>query len=1129
MNMDNRNNMMQAALRCGVSLFMLSGACVLNAQVQEPEGGEATPAPAKVQQPAYQMKEVKGIVLDAATKQPLAGARVQALNNRFYTAMTDENGAYAVNVPEHVTALYIVAEGYNAVQVGLHGQEVGTTLLYSEKIKPLYTDGTKILLSEVLNPNTSSALTVENDIENTLNASVRTINRGGMLGQGAAMFINGINSLNANSQPLVVVDGVIWDMQYDRSTIHDGFFNNVFNLIDTEDIESVEVLRNGTALYGAEGANGVLKITTKRGKSLVTRINVRAFGGVELAPSAMSMMNAGQYRNYLTEFLGTTKNADLLSSSMTIPFLNEDKNYLYYNQYHNDTDWQKNLYQTAFTQNYRVGVQGGDDVAMYNLTMGFTQGQMTAKKNDFNRLNVRFNTDVKFTSDFTTALDMAYVRNAYNLRDNGWAESYASRNISSPNVLGLTQSPFVDPYAYYVRYMGGNQLGLVHTDQILTGMNYTDANNPLKFAEQFGYEGMANPYWILENGEGDNKNYQEQTQFLLNVAPRYKFGKYWTLSNRFSYILNRSNEKYFMPKNGTPQKAVEGLGLVQSVLGSQFGKSTVLFNDLRLDWSRNFGKHQWDAFAGFRMGSYSYSNTVERGYNNDNDKMPNIKYSLQYLNFDGTNDRWVNLHYYANVDYNYMNRYFLQLTTSAEASSRFGKQVDSGIKVAGANWGIFPSVQAAWVLSNENWFKVDGIDYAKITAGYDVSGNDNVDYYAARTYFRNFKFLDRATGLELANIQNPKIQWETTARWTAGLQLNMLHNRLSVAFDYFNSKTSDLLTRKTVSDITGLSRMWTNEGELTNHGVNLNVNAVLVNTKDWKWQLGASVGHYKNKVTSLPQTSNNTLETWALDANGNKVASSKETITGYVSSIYGQDNILTAVGEAAGVFYGYQTAGVFSTSAEAEAAGLKYPTGLASQPSRDFKAGDVHFVDQNGDGWINEADKVKIGDPNPDFYGNIYTSLSWKRFTLDLNFKYSVGNDVFNYQRMQLESANNIWNQTTAIVNRWKYEGQQTNVPRAMSADSEQWVNNERFSDRWIEDGSYLKLKKVRLTYDLPINLSWLQGLSVWGEANNVFTVTKYLGSEPEVSVGNGVLYQGIDAGFLPQSRSFNLGVTINL
>ena len=170
-----------------------------------------------------------------------------------------------------------------------------------------------------------------------------------------------------------------------------------------------------------------------------------------------------------------------------------------------------------------------------------------------------------------------------------------------------------------------------------------------------------------------------------------------------------------------------------------------------------------------------------------------------------------------------------------------------------------------------------------------------------------------------------------------------------------------------------------------------------------------------------------------------------------------------------------------------------------------------------------------IGDPNPDIYGNIYTSLTWKDLTLDVTFKYSLGNDVYNYQRMQMESANNIWNQSTAVVNRWKYEGQQTDMPRTMSADSEYWVNNERFSDRWIEDGSYLKLKRVRLTYKVPLSLSWLQGLSVWGEANNLVTFTKYLGQDPEVSCGNSVLYQGIDTGMLPVSRNFNLGLTINL
>lgn len=266
---------------------------------------------------------------------------------------------------------------------------------------------------------------------------------------------------------------------------------------------------------------------------------------------------------------------------------------------------------------------------------------------------------------------------------------------------------------------------------------------------------------------------------------------------------------------------------------------------------------------------------------------------------------------------------------------------------------------------------------------------------------------------------------------------------------------------------------------------------------------------------------------YSLDANGQR--DKLTTINGYTSSIYGQQNVLTAVGYSAGVFYGYETEGVYSTTAEAQAAGLKYPTGLSSQPSRDFKAGDVKFVDQNGDGWINEADKVVIGNPNPDFYGNIYTSLSWRNLTLDVNFKYSFGGDIYNYQRAQLESANNIWNQTTAVVNRWKNEGDITTMPRTISPDSEEWVNNERFSDRWIEDGSYLKLKNVRLSYKVPVNLSWLLGLSVWGEANNVVTLTKYLGQDPEVSCSNSVLYQGIDTGFLPSSRTFNLGVTINL
>lgn len=1127
MNNNKKIHLMQGTLKAGVCIFMLSGACVLSAQKPR-----KAPIVRTTQQtaPQYKMKEVSGYVFDGATKKPLAGVKVQSLNNRYYTTLTDDDGKYTLRVPEFVDALYIDVQEYNPAQVTFKSLRVPTVYLTSGMNTNFYADGTSLNNNKTLFVDEPNSLTIENEMEKGLAGSLRIINRGGMPAQGAAMFINGLNSLNSNAQPLVIVDGVMIDMQYDRSTIHQGFVNNLLNIIDPDDVESVEVIKNGTARYGAKGANGVLLINTRRGKSMATRINFRAYAGYETTPEQTKMMNAGQYRNYITELIGTQPNIDQIASSKTIPFLNEDKSYFFYDLYHNETDWQKDLYHETFTQNYKVSVDGGDDVAMYHLSLGYAQSDATARKNDFNRLNIRFNTDVNMFKNFVTGMDFSYARNAYNLRDNGWAENYNTRNISSPNVLGLIQTPFISPYAHFV-HSDGSGLSLVHSNNVYSGKVYTDDNNPFVFGEQFGFTGIINPYWILQNGEGDNKNFQEQTQFNINISPNYKVNKYLTIKDRFSYILNRNNEKYYLPKYGTPAKTVEGLGDVTSIVSTQFAKETTLFNDFSVDWRRVFGAHDVALTGGFRFNSYSYSYSSVTGYNNDQDKMPNMSYSLQYKNYGGANDNWNNLAYYLVAGYNYKNKYFLNGTMSMEASSRFGKNADSGVKLCGVTWGLFPSLQAAWLISSEKWFNVKGIDYLKLTGGYEMSGNDNIDYYATRTYFSNFQFLDKATGLVLANIKNPKLQWETTKRFNIGLQASLLNNRVNLGLEYFNSKTDNLLTRKSVSDVTGLSTMWSNDGALSNKGVDFNINAMLIQHKDWRWQAGFSIGHYKNEITSLPTSNLNTIRTYALNEDGSRGAETQ--MHGYTSSIYGSNNVLTAVGKAAGLFYGYKTAGVFATDAEAASAGkygyLRYPTGLSEQPSRDFRAGDVHFVDQNGDGWINEADMVVIGDPNPDIYGNIFTSLSWKSLKLDVNFKYSLGNDVFNYQRSQLESLNTNWNQTTAAVNRWRYEGQQTDMPRAMYTTSDQWVNNERFSDRWIEDGSYLKLKNIRLTYKIPVNLSWLLGLSVWGECNNVFTISKYTGNDPEFSAGNGVLYQGIDAGYLPQSRNFSLGVTINL
>ena len=1131
------NYFLGKVLGLGLCMFALAGNGSVYAQDDASDDAVqiVKKQPRKADLPKYEMKEVSGVVLDAATKKPLSGVRVEALADARFSSMTEEDGRYKFKVPVFTTALYISTPDYNPLQLSVK-EGFQTVNMYSSVFNSFYKNGNDIFTNKSVNIQESSYLSADAEISNMLEGNVRTIDRGGLPAIGTNMMINGITSLNTTSQPLIVVDGVIMDMQYDRYTQHVGFFNNLLSAIDVEDIESIKVLNTGTAIYGAKGANGVIEITTKRGRNKATTIQARIYGGFETTPSSMKVLNGPEYRNYMSDILGTytptngSSVADALASISKMGFMNEDPNYTYYNLYHNNTNWQKDLYSTAYTKNLKVNVQGGDDVALYGLSLGYSGADATAKNNNFERLNIRFNTDINMFSKVFASFDISYSRSTYGMRDNGWAEDYSSSNISSPNVLGLISSPMISKYNFVTYWDEASQMNKIYIDpKVYSGKEYSDAMNPFNYGVKLGTAATANPYWILRNGEGDNKNSLENTQFMLNFNPRYEINKYFTLGDRFSYAMNKASERYYLPYDGTPVKFVEGLGNIRSAVKSQSSRENIITNNLYLSFNKNFGAHHLDALAGFRLNSYSFSDSYAAGYNNSNDKMPNMSYGLSYKTYGGDNDNWIDLSYYLTAAYNYKNRYFVNGGVTTQASSRFGKDTQEGIKMFGVKWGLFPSVQAAWLISSEPWFKSDMVNYLKLSAGYEETGNDNIDYYASRTYFANVKFFGRATALSLANIANSSIQWETTRRFNVGLETSVFDNRVNLGVNVFWSKTSNLLTMQNLNYITGLPAMLSNNGAMTNKGVNVNVNAAVLNTKNFKWEMGFSVGHYNNEMTELKT---DPVIQYNLDANGNKAGIYK-TINGYTSSIYGDNNVLTATGHAAGVFYGFKTAGVFSTDAEASQAGkygyLRYPTGYAGDSYRNFKAGDVHFIDQNGDGWISEADMVQIGDPNPDIFGNIFTKFTWKQFTLDVIFKYSLGNDVFNYQRSQLEKQNNLWNQSAAVRNRWTYDGQKTDIPRAVLENSNEWVNNERFSDRWIEDGSYLKMKKVRLTYKLPLSLSWLQGLSVWGEANNVFTISKYLGSDPEVSCDNSVLYQGIDTGMLSSYRSFNFGITINL
>lgn len=1081
---------------CAISL----GLCPTAFAQTENEGDEVEmsikkPTRERVVKDKFATTMLHGVVVDQVSKKPLAGIQLKVLGYDRYSAMTGADGKFTIKVPEFATTLFVHSPSFMSQQVAINAKDTEKDIqvfMMQEKFRPMYTEGTTYTAQAGFDAEAKD-VTIESDIENILGADVRTVTRSAAPGIGATMFVRGLSSINANAQPLIVVDGVEQDMQQNRLSLHSGQINNILANIAPEDIASVKVLKNATALYGARGGNGVILITTKRGKSMATRIDANISAGVSLVPQLPTMMNASQYRNYATEILGTVPENINRDTPISFRFLNDDPNNYYYHTYHNDTDWTDYVYDTAMTQNYNINVQGGDDIGMYNLSVGYVKAESTAKNNDFDRMNVRFNTDINILYNLNTKFDISISRTNSKVFDDGAMEDLSAGAITSPTFLSLIKSPIVSPYQYNA-IVGGFTSLLCDYDDIYSQLGS-------------GY-GLANPVAILNNANGDNKNKAENTYFNVRVEPTWTINNSLSLTSMFSYTLDRNSQRYHRPFVGVPSFEISNLGTVTSMAASLFSKEINVVSDTHIDWKHQYGKHNLAAFGGFKYTYFSFDdNNLKTEYNSTtNDKNPALSASSGYQHIKGNNDVWKNLQWYGNVDYNYMNRYFATVSLSAEANSRFGAK-SGDLDLCGVAWALFPSVQLGWVMTNESWFPRNlGVNYLRVNAGYDMSGNDDISNYAARTSLSAVRFNYNAIGLQLTNIGNDEIKWETNHKFNVGLQAYMLNNRLGVDFNYYVNKTKDLLTLQTFKNpIGGINNYWTNGGEIKNEGFELSVTAKPVVTHKWNVEVGASVGHYANKVTKLPDGD-------------------------YTSSVYGDNNILTSVGNPVGLFYGYKTAGVFATDAEAKAAGkdgylyMEDNAGIRN----DFKAGDVHFIDQNNDGKISELDKVVIGDPNPDIYGNIFATINYKNLTLSMGWNYSLGNDVYNYQRSILNSGSTFYNQQVAEVAHWRYEGQQTDYPRLAYGDP---MGNNRFSDRWIEDGSYLRLKTLNLSYKVPVpgSWTWLQGLTIWAQANNLLTFTKYLGSDPEFSIGNGVLYQGIDCGNIAQGRSFQCGVKINL
>lgn len=1016
---------------------------------------------------------VTGTVRNAANKQVLPGISITLPG--ITSSMTDDNGSFSIKLPSTNVILHVSGPGYTGKDISVRGRDVINIELYEEGFKSVFDDvytpageqsattGTNSWSPVKANTILSTKTTADAMLQGKV-AGLDVVYRSGAPANGANMYLRGLSTMNAGSQPLYIVDGIPYEDAIYSASLVGNYYSNPLASIDIKDIETITVMKDGTSLYGVKGANGVVLIRTLRAKELETKINFHMHTGVNFESSRIPLLNAGSHKLLVTEQL---QSSGLNSSQIqALPYINSEipvlekwgyEGNVDYYRYNHNTNWQNEIYSPSFNQNYYLNVFGGDEVALYALSVAFLNQEGVVAGTNFQRFNTRFNSEINLTKKLKLRANMSFVYSSRFLVDEG---PYKNTN---PIYAALVKSPF-------------------------TAINvYNEEGNLSPVVEDYDVFGNSNPYALVNNSSRGNTQYR----FVGNLEGEYHITDRFKMNALVGVNFNKERERIFYPILGVAFDTLS-LGVVRNSMQHRVDRLFSLYTEASAQYNASFGTdHKLFARGGVRYQMNQSEDDWGIGYNSGSDNFKSIGYGDALLSeVGGSIGNWNWLSFYGAVDYGFLNKYFLNYTMAADASTRFGRDASSFV--------IYPSLSAAWLLTGEEFLKnTDLFNLLKLRASYGISGNDNIGNYNGIQYYVPQNLLG-TYGLVRGNLVDLQLKPEKSTLLNVGLDASFLNERVNVSLEWYTKTVEDMITITPADQISGFNYYITNGGAMKNTGIDLTVNTRIINGSSFKWDLGLTVGTYKNEVTRL---------------SGNE----------YITSIC-DGEVLTRVGQPLGVFYGYQTDGVYSTQEAAEADGFVIVDGANVLP---FAAGDVRFVNAyDADNIIDEKDKVIIGDPNPDFFGSISNDLKYKNWTLSMLMTYSVGNDVYNYTRSQLENLSGYDNQTTAVLKRWRAEGDITSIPRAVYGDP---MGNSRFSDRWIEDGSYLKLKQITLSYEFPINTKIIRRCTVFGTAENLLTLTAYKGLDPEFALGQSTLYRGIDAFLSAHPRIFSAGFKLDL
>lgn len=1001
---------------------------------------------------AAQNVEVKGVVTEAATNEPLPGVTVK-LKGKDIGTVTDIDGKYTVKANKGDILVFSTI-GMKSIERTISSNAPINVIMEEDNVALDqvvvigYGTAKKSHLSGAVSSVTAKELNgqVASNAATALQGKIAGVSVASSSGDpngGMTINVRGISSLS-NNDPLYVIDGAFGDI----------------SMVDPNDITSIEVLKDAAsaAIYGSRAAGGVVIITTKSGrKDTPTKLDINFFTGISHNPKKLNVFNGEEYSRFARYY--SLAGDGYGAEAGAVPFVGEG------------TDWQDVMLNTAMTYKANATISGGSKTGAYSASVSYLNKEGILRNTNHESYNIRLKSDYSFFNNRLTIGQSMIVR-----------LTKGKGNIDQDTMFGILQFPTVIPVF----------------DATNTGGGWGTSTNI----------NLPNPLGISDVIDNTNENTKiflnaylqaeiiKDLKYKFNVGIRKEHGKSRTYTD--TYDLGTYG------RNDAPDLRE----------GSSTYDSWVIENTLNYD--KTFGRHNLSLLAG-----YSAQKDKHHSLNGSNSDLPKFIDTMtgntSTMSASSNLKELALVSLFGRVMYSYDDRYLFSASIRRDGSSRFGK---------GHQYGSFPSASIGWNINHEKFFKpLENIfDQIKIRASYGKLGNQEIgdNYYPTLSIVSDgMNYLQGNNiwfgQMPFVNAVSPaNLTWENTETYNIGLDISVLNGRLTITADAYIKNTNDVLLPIPYAGSTGISGLSIqNAGQVRNKGFEFSANYRGSIKNKFNYYVGANISTEKNEVRKIT-------------AGGHDM-----TISGYSAHGQGGRGInMFQEGHTMSYFNLIETDGIFRSAEEIE--NYKTTDGKLIQPGA--QVGDIRYKDWNGDGVINSDEQHDVGNPFPDFTFGLRLGGDWNNFDFNLFFDGMVGNKIYNYPRYRLESGNFNGNYSTTLANSWRPDNQNTDLPRFTTETSD---NKWAYTDRWLENGSYMRLKTLDIGYTLPkqfLKKFKLENVRIYTSMENLFTLTKYSGYTPDlgesgVDIGTtyNVFSRGIDQGRYPLPRTISFGIQVNL